>query len=84
MKEKIERMLEDVDSVPALGREFGKGYTNLLFGPGSYVKLLQAQGRCRFGVDISLPSQDMIDYAPKPVMGLEGFRIMLDDILNSR
>ena len=84
MKDRILEMLRQVGSVQALDNEFGEGYTNVLFGPGSYVKLLQAQGKCGFGVDIGLPSQDMIDYAPKSVMGLEGFRIMLDDILNSR
>ena len=83
-EEKIENMLKQIDCSSALTTEFAATYTNVLFGPGSYVKLLQAQGRCGFGVDISLPSQDMIDYSPKSIMGLEGFRIMLDSLLNSR
>ena len=83
-EKKIQDLLRQVDCLPALSTEFAASYTNVLFGPGSYVKLLQAQGRCGIGVDISLPSQDMIDYSPKSIMGLEGFRIMLDGLLNSR
>ncbi|MBO4797997.1 MAG: hypothetical protein J5494_04400 [Candidatus Methanomethylophilaceae archaeon] len=83
-EEKVREMLAKIGRTSALSEEFGKSYTNILFGAGSYVRLLQEQKRCGIGIDISLPSKDMIDIAPKSVMGLQGLHKMLDDILNSR
>jgi nitrogenase molybdenum-iron protein alpha/beta subunit len=83
-EKKIMDILEKMGCTSAIEEEFGAGYTNILFGAGSYVKLLQEQNRCGIGVDICLPSQDMIDIAPKSIMGIQGLHKMLDDILNSR
>ena len=83
-EEKIRKMLEKIGCEQALDEEFGSGYTNVLFGPGSFVKLLEKQGSCALGVDIAMPSRDQIDIAPKSVMGLEGLHRMLDDVLNAR
>ena len=81
---RIEEMLEKIGCPEALGMEFGAGYTNILFGPGSFVELLEKQGSCAAGIDISMPSRDQIDIAPKSIMGLEGLYRMLDEILNAR
>ncbi|NLL94768.1 MAG: hypothetical protein GX224_03300 [Thermoplasmatales archaeon] len=81
---RIRAMLEKINESEALETEFASTYTNVLFGPGSYVKLLESQGMCGVGIDISLPSQDMIDFAPKSILGMEGFRIVIDKLLNSR
>ena len=81
---KIKDLLERMGRSSALEEEFGKGYTNILFGPGAYVKLLESQGACGIGVDINLPSRDMIDISTKSILGLDGLHKMLDDVLNSR
>ena len=81
---RIQMMLEKIGCPEALEKEFGSEYTNILFGPGSFVELLEKQGSCAAGIDISMPSRDQIDIAPKSVMGLEGLHQMLDKILNAR
>jgi len=83
-EEKIVSMLDKLGCSDALSKPFGKGYTNVMFGPGSFVKLCEYQDKCAIGVDISLPSYDMIDLYPKSIMGLEGLHIMLDRIMNAR
>ena len=81
---RIRDVLSDLGCDDVLCGGFDDEYTNVMFGPGAYVKLLQSQDRCGVGVDISLPSRDMIDIAPKSVIGLDGLHRMLDEVLNSR
>lgn len=82
---KIEEMLERLDLKDVMDVRFGEeDFTNVMFGPGAFVKLCERQGKCGLGYDISLPSQDQIDISPKSIMGLEGLHRMLDQVLNSR
>ena len=81
---KIREILDRLGCSSALEKEFGSEYTNIMFGPGSYVKLYEAQEKCGLGIDTALPSRDLIDVSPKSVLGLEGLHRVLDMILNSR
>ena len=81
---KIREILDRLGCISALENEFGSEYANIMFGPGSYVKLYEAQEKCGLGIDIALPSRDLIDVSPKSVLGLEGLHRVLDIILNSR
>ncbi len=80
----IREALEKLGCSKALEEPFGEGYVNVMFGPGSFVKLCECQGRCAIGIDTSLPSYDMIDLYPKSIMGLDGLHVMLDRIMNAR
>ena len=82
--EKIIVMLDKLGCSDVLNKQFGEDYSNVMFGPGSFVKLCEYQDKCAIGIDISLPSYDMIDIYPKSIMGLDGLHIMLDRIMNAR
>ncbi len=82
--EKISAVLKRIGCEEALDEEFGADFTNVLFGAGSYVKLREEQNMCDVGIDISQPSKDRVDIAPKSIMGIQGLHRMLDDILNAR
>lgn len=75
--------LDAIGCSGSLGRDIADAYADIMIGPGARVKLLEAQGMCRLGIDASLPSQDQVDLMPKQVLGIAGAHMLLDRIVNA-
>ncbi len=79
----LEAALDSIGCSGSLGRDIGGPYADVMIGPGARVKLLEARGMCRTGIDVALPSQDQVDLMPKSVLGIAGGRMLLDRVINA-
>ena len=62
----------------------GDGYSDFLFGSGTFGRYLKGNDLCLEWFDIRLPYADFVDLAPKSILGLQGCRLIMDRVLNSR
>ena len=83
-EKQLDELLERTDTKNALGKEFGSEFSEVMFGPGGMVEYMLQKGMCSSAVDISLPSKDYFDIAPKSIMGLDGCRRIVEKVLNTR
>lgn len=82
--DRIADLMQKMDCRPIDDDDFGTVFSNVIFGPGTFVRMCEDHGMCDVGIDISLPARDLIDIAPKSVMGVDGLHMLLDTILNAR
>ena len=80
----LESLLKKMGEEDVLKKEFGTEFSEVLFGPGSMCDYLLQKEMCSTAVDISIPSKDYMDIAPKSIMGLDGCRRIVEKILNTR
>ena len=80
----LKEILERTGTSDSLGREFGSEYTEIVFGPGGMCEYLRQKGLCNTIFDISIPSKDYLDIAPKSIIGLDGCRRIVEGVLNTR
>ncbi len=80
----LKDILGRIDASSALETEYGKEYSDILFGPGAYGDYLKETNMCGTSVDIALPAKERLDLAPKSIMGLDGCRRIVDYVMNSR
>ena len=80
----IKDILERMNATDALGREFGTTFSEVVFGPGGMCEYLLQKEMCSTAVDISLPSKDYLDIAPKSIIGLDGCRRIVEKVVNTR
>lgn len=79
----LEETLGRIGCSEALGRGIVDAGADIALGPGGKVALMEAEGMCRRGIDIALPSHDQIDLMPKSILGIGGYRFLLDRIFNA-
>lgn len=79
----LKASLDGIGCSEALGMSISGSYADVMIGPGSKVRMLEAQRLCRTGIDASLPSQDSVDLMPKSIMGMHGALMLLDRVANS-
>ena len=83
-EKELDGLLKRTGSSRALGKEFGSVFSEIVFGPGGMCEYLLQKGMCSTATDISLPSRDYFDIAPKSIMGLDGCRRIVEKVLNTR
>ncbi len=80
----IGELLKKMGEENVLDKDFGSEFSEVLFGPGAMCEYLLQKDMCSTIFDISLPSKDYLDIAPKSVMGLDGCRRIVEKVLNTR
>ena len=83
-EKQLKELLERTGTSNSLGKEFGSVFTEVAFGPGGMCEYLLQKGLCSTAVDISLPSRDYFDIAPKSIIGLDGCRRIVEKVVNTR
>ena len=83
-EKELKALLERTGTSDSLNKEFGSEFTEIVFGPGGMCEYLLQKGMCSTAVDISMPSRDYFDIAPKSIMGLDGCRRIVEKVLNTR
>ena len=83
-EEQLRELLERTGTIGSLGKEFGSEFAEIAFGPGGMCEYLLQKEMCTTIFDISIPSKDYFDIAPKSIMGLEGCRRIVEKVLNTR
>ena len=77
-------LLDRTDTTGSLGKTFGSEFSEIMFGPGGMCEYMLQKGMCSTIFDISIPSKDYFDIAPKSIMGLDGCRRIVEKVLNTR
>ena len=80
----VRSILDRMGATDALSKEFGDGYCDIVFGPGGAAEYLLQKGLCTTAVDIFVPSRYYLDIAPKSIIGLDGCRRIVEQVLNTR
>ena len=80
----LKALLERTGTMDSLGKEFGSEFSEIMIGPGGMCEYMLQKGMCSTAVDISMPSKEYLDLAPKSIMGLDGCRRILEKVLNTR
>ena len=83
-EKELKALLERTGTSDSLNKEFGSEFTEIVFGPGGMCEYLLQKGMCSTAIDISMPSRDYFDIAPKSIMGLDGCRRIVEKVLNTR
>ena len=83
-EEQLKALLERTGTMDSLGKEFGSEFSEIMIGPGGMCEYMLQKGMCSTAVDISMPSKEYLDLAPKSIMGLDGCRRILEKVLNTR
>ena len=81
---KLRGLLKNAGAEDALDKEFGSEFSEVVFGPGGMCEYLLQKGMCSTAVDISVPSKKYLDIAPKSIIGLDGCRRIVEDVLYTR
>ena len=83
-EELIRGLLGRMGATDVLDRRFGTTFSEVLFGPGAMCEYLLQKEMCSTAVDISVPSKDYMDIAPKSIIGLDGCRRIVEKVVNTR
>lgn len=80
----LKELLERTWNLDSLGKEFGSVQSEIAFGPGGMCEYMLQKGVCSTAIDISVPSKDYLDIAPKSIIGLDGCRRIMEKVSNTR
>ena len=80
----IRDMLAKMGAEGAYGRDVRAEYTDVFIGPGLMGALMEEKGECRTAIDAFPPSRDYLDIMPRPLLGLNGCRMIADRVYNTR
>ncbi len=83
-EKELKDLLRRTGTSDSLDKEFGSEFTEIIFGPGGMCEYLLQKRMCSTAFDISMPSKDYFDIAPKSIMGLDGCRRIVEKVLNTR
>ena len=83
-EEQLSSLLKKMGEENVLKKEFGAEFSEVLFGPGAICDYLLQKDMCSTAVDITIPSKDYMDIAPKSIIGLDGCRRIVEKVLNTR
>jgi len=80
--ERLAGFLSGIGCQDALGCDLSDERCDVLFSDGHTVSVCERNRSCMIGVDLQLPTNKMYSFVSRPVLGAQGARRILDDVMN--